>query len=86
MTDADEFEFYLNKFVSFLSMFEFQIKSSCAVMKPEDSLPDDELRLLSALIISSGQDQQKGFFSEILKNKKKWNLLIDCIDGKKRFL
>lgn len=41
---------------------ELQVKNSGVVAKSEDSLPDDELRLLSALIISPVQDQQKGTF------------------------
>ncbi|CAG9534071.1 unnamed protein product [Cercopithifilaria johnstoni] len=45
----------------FLSPESLQVKSSGTAMRSEDVLPDDELRLLSALIISPGQDQQKGF-------------------------
>lgn len=44
-------------------IFEFQVKNNDLVAKSEDLLPDDELRLLSALIVSPGQEQQKGFFS-----------------------
>ncbi|OZC08215.1 hypothetical protein X798_04774 [Onchocerca flexuosa] len=38
-----------------------QIKNDNSIIKSEDLLPDDELRLLSALIISPQQNEQKGF-------------------------
>ncbi|VDK85476.1 unnamed protein product [Onchocerca ochengi] len=38
-----------------------QIKNDNTIIKSKDILPDDELRLLSALIISPEQNEQKGF-------------------------
>uniref|UniRef100_A0A0R3RP86 TraG-D_C domain-containing protein n=1 Tax=Elaeophora elaphi TaxID=1147741 RepID=A0A0R3RP86_9BILA len=45
----------------YVSPESWQVKSSGMAARLDDPLPDDELRLLSALIISPEQDQQKGF-------------------------
>uniref|UniRef100_A0A1I8EFT5 Protein OSCP1 n=1 Tax=Wuchereria bancrofti TaxID=6293 RepID=A0A1I8EFT5_WUCBA len=45
----------------YVSPETLQVKSDGIIMKSEKSLPDDELQLLSALIISPEQNQQKGF-------------------------
>ncbi|KAL4001660.1 Organic solute transport protein 1 family protein [Acanthocheilonema viteae] len=45
----------------YMSPESLQVKSGGTIAKSKDRLPDEELRLLSALIISPEQDQQKGF-------------------------
>ncbi|VDN90440.1 unnamed protein product [Brugia pahangi] len=45
----------------YVSPETLQVKNDGIIMKSENPLPDDELQLLSALIISPQQNQQKGF-------------------------
>ncbi|KAM3724312.1 Protein OSCP1 [Dirofilaria immitis] len=54
-----------------------QLKSGDTIMKPGAILPDGELRLLSALIISPERNQQKGFDLNLFSNEEEEKTFVE---------